>query len=183
MRRTQERAVRCLMDALPRLDPPGKRAEIPFENGRMANEAGEPVELIMFEAGNHNCMNLTYRHRPKSPGWMAVQLRVGRAKRGGGRTRKLVPAARRPLVGLARTGAGPVDPRTTSCGASRTILSGVSSWDMRSRSSSAACVPRSWCGMRTVVSGGLNLSMNGMSLKPTTDTSSGQLSPSRWRAV
>ena len=49
---------------------------IPPENAeQLGSEAGGPVELLMFEEGNHNCMNLTYRHRPKSADWMAVQLR------------------------------------------------------------------------------------------------------------
>ncbi len=49
---------------------------IPPENAELlASEAGGPVELLMFEEGNHNCMNLTYRHRPKSADWMAAQLR------------------------------------------------------------------------------------------------------------
>ena len=48
---------------------------IPPENAELlASEAGGPVELLMFEEGNHNCMNLTYRHRPKSADWMAAQL-------------------------------------------------------------------------------------------------------------
>jgi dipeptidyl aminopeptidase/acylaminoacyl peptidase len=48
---------------------------IPPENAElMAEQAGGPVELLMFEEGNHNCMNLTYRHRPKSADWMAAQL-------------------------------------------------------------------------------------------------------------
>ena len=49
---------------------------IPPENAEiLARETAGPVELLMFEEGNHNCMNLTYRHRPKSADWMAVQLR------------------------------------------------------------------------------------------------------------
>jgi dipeptidyl aminopeptidase/acylaminoacyl peptidase len=48
---------------------------IPPENAELlAKEAGGPVELLMFEEGNHNCMNLTYRHRPRSADWMAAQL-------------------------------------------------------------------------------------------------------------
>lgn len=35
MRRAHEAAVRCLNRALPYLDPPGERVEIPFEHGRM----------------------------------------------------------------------------------------------------------------------------------------------------
>ena len=31
MRAAHRRAVRCLDDALPHLDPPGERVEIPFE--------------------------------------------------------------------------------------------------------------------------------------------------------
>ena len=48
---------------------------IPPDNAeRLAKQAGGPVELLMFEEGNHNCMNMTYRHRPKSADWMAAQL-------------------------------------------------------------------------------------------------------------
>jgi dipeptidyl aminopeptidase/acylaminoacyl peptidase len=48
---------------------------IPPENAEwLAKEVAGPVELLMFENGNHNCMNLTYRHRPKSADWMAAQL-------------------------------------------------------------------------------------------------------------
>jgi dipeptidyl aminopeptidase/acylaminoacyl peptidase len=48
---------------------------VPPENAeQLAKEAGGPVELLMFEEGDHNCMNLTYRHRPKSADWMAAQL-------------------------------------------------------------------------------------------------------------
>jgi 2,6-dihydroxypseudooxynicotine hydrolase len=35
MRAAHEQAVRCLTDALPYLDPPGRRVEIPFEGSRM----------------------------------------------------------------------------------------------------------------------------------------------------
>ena len=35
MRQAHASAVRCLMQALPYLDPPGERIEIPFENGRI----------------------------------------------------------------------------------------------------------------------------------------------------
>ncbi len=34
MRRTHERAVRCLMDALPHLDPPGRRSGDPLRERR-----------------------------------------------------------------------------------------------------------------------------------------------------
>jgi dipeptidyl aminopeptidase/acylaminoacyl peptidase len=36
MRAAHEQAVRCLTDALPYLDPPGRRVEIPFDGSRMA---------------------------------------------------------------------------------------------------------------------------------------------------
>jgi hypothetical protein len=35
MRAAHQRAVRCLTDALPYLDPPGRRVEIPFEGSRL----------------------------------------------------------------------------------------------------------------------------------------------------
>ena len=46
----------------------------PHNAEELAREARGPVELLMFEDGNHNCMNLTYRHRPMSADWMAAQL-------------------------------------------------------------------------------------------------------------
>ncbi|MGB6455301.1 MAG: alpha/beta hydrolase [Streptosporangiaceae bacterium] len=36
MRTAHEQAIRCLTDALPYLDPPGRRVEIPFEGSRLA---------------------------------------------------------------------------------------------------------------------------------------------------
>ena len=66
----------------------------------------------------------------------------------------------------------------TSCtGSTTSSRGGRPSPARRSSRSSAALRPISSCGMRTVVSGGLNLSANGMSLKPTMDMSSGQLRP------
>src|SRR5215469_6897815 len=37
MRTAHQRAVRCLTDALPYLDPPGRRVEIPFEGSRLVS--------------------------------------------------------------------------------------------------------------------------------------------------
>ena len=42
MREAHGRAVRCLTDALPYLDPPGRRAEIPFEGSHLAGILREP---------------------------------------------------------------------------------------------------------------------------------------------
>jgi 2,6-dihydroxypseudooxynicotine hydrolase len=42
MRAAHGRAVRCLTDALPYLEPPGRRLEIPFEGSRMAAVLREP---------------------------------------------------------------------------------------------------------------------------------------------
>jgi 2,6-dihydroxypseudooxynicotine hydrolase len=42
----------------------------------IAAHAGGPTELLLFEDGNHNCMNITYKHRPYSADWMADMLRV-----------------------------------------------------------------------------------------------------------
>ena len=43
MRITHQRAVTCLMDALPFLDPPGRRVEIPFEGSRMVGVLRAPL--------------------------------------------------------------------------------------------------------------------------------------------
>ncbi len=43
MRAAHERAVRCLDDALPYLDPPGRRIEIPFEGSRMVGILRRPA--------------------------------------------------------------------------------------------------------------------------------------------
>ena len=40
----------------------------------LAEHAGGPVELLMFEKGNHNCTNMSYQHRPRSADWMAARL-------------------------------------------------------------------------------------------------------------
>ena len=42
MRAAHERAVTCLTDALPYLDPPGRRVEIPFGNGRIVGILRKP---------------------------------------------------------------------------------------------------------------------------------------------
>jgi dipeptidyl aminopeptidase/acylaminoacyl peptidase len=64
--------------AVPLLIVAGRKDRlIPAENAELlARETGGPVELLMFEEGNHNCMNLTYRHRPRSADWMASQLQA-----------------------------------------------------------------------------------------------------------
>ena len=36
-------AVRCLSDALPHLDPPGERVEIPFDGGVLAGDLRRPA--------------------------------------------------------------------------------------------------------------------------------------------
>lgn len=41
---------------------------------RLAAEASGPVDLVMFEDGNHVCNNVVYRHRMRSADWMARQL-------------------------------------------------------------------------------------------------------------
>jgi 2,6-dihydroxypseudooxynicotine hydrolase len=58
MRAAHMRAVGCLTDALPLLDPPGRRVEIPFDGSRMvgilrlpAQEPGEPRPLMIMIPG------------------------------------------------------------------------------------------------------------------------------------
>lgn len=41
---------------------------------RLADEVAGPVELLMFDDGNHVCTNISYRHRNRSADWMAAQL-------------------------------------------------------------------------------------------------------------
>jgi dipeptidyl aminopeptidase/acylaminoacyl peptidase len=43
MRVAHERATRCLTDALPYLDPPGRRVEIPFEGSRIVGVLRQPA--------------------------------------------------------------------------------------------------------------------------------------------
>lgn len=56
MRAAHLRAVSCLTDALPHLDPPGRRVEIPFENTRLAGvlrlpRASGPHPLVVLIPG------------------------------------------------------------------------------------------------------------------------------------
>lgn len=44
MRSAHERAVRCLNDALPHLDPPGERHEIPFEGSALVGVLRKPAQ-------------------------------------------------------------------------------------------------------------------------------------------
>ena len=76
-----------------------------------------------------------------------------------------------------------VEARTTRVGSNSRVCGVAAGSSIRSSSSSAARAPIRACGIRTVVSGGANRSANGMSLKPITDTSSGQRSPSSASAV
>ena len=57
MRRAHSSAVRCLSDALPHLDPPGSRHEIPFEGTslagvlRLPNNGSQPAPAVVLIAG------------------------------------------------------------------------------------------------------------------------------------
>ena len=57
MRAAHERAVRCLTDALPHLDPPGERIEIPFDGGvlpgilRRPRAAAGPSAVVVMISG------------------------------------------------------------------------------------------------------------------------------------
>lgn len=49
---------------------------IPWQQAdRLAREAGGPVEMLMFDDGNHVCTNIPYRHRFRTADWVAEQLR------------------------------------------------------------------------------------------------------------
>ncbi|MGH9075083.1 MAG: alpha/beta hydrolase family protein, partial [Acidimicrobiales bacterium] len=51
---------------------------IPWSHAvRLAEEVSGPVELLMFDDGNHVCTNIPYRHRLHSADWMAERLGVG----------------------------------------------------------------------------------------------------------
>ena len=49
LRAAHARAVRCLDDALPHLDPPGERVEIPFEGSKMVGV--RPTEQLFLDGG------------------------------------------------------------------------------------------------------------------------------------
>jgi 2,6-dihydroxypseudooxynicotine hydrolase len=46
----------------------------PHDAERVAQELGGPVDLWMFEEGNHVCNNIPYKHRPQMADWMRRQL-------------------------------------------------------------------------------------------------------------
>jgi len=50
---------------------------IPWEDAtRLAAEASGPVDLLLFDEGNHGCTNIAYRHRPYAADWMAAKLKA-----------------------------------------------------------------------------------------------------------
>src|SRR6476469_9578825 len=78
------------------------------------------------------------------------------------------------VVGMFRP---PQESRTISSTGSSGVRSGTGSPAMLRRSNSTACRPVSASGMRTVLSGGVRNSANGMSSQLTTATSAGTLRP------
>jgi len=70
-----------------------------------------------------------------------------------------------------------VEPLITSSGATNWISAGLAGSAIFSRRSRAVLAPSSFCEIRIVVSGGENRSVYGMSLNPTTETSSGHDRP------
>jgi pimeloyl-ACP methyl ester carboxylesterase len=46
----------------------------PADAERVARELGGPVDLWMFDDGNHVCNNIPYKHRPQMADWMRRQL-------------------------------------------------------------------------------------------------------------
>lgn len=46
----------------------------PQDAERLARELGGPVDLWMFDDGNHVCNNIPYKHRPQMADWMRRQL-------------------------------------------------------------------------------------------------------------
>ena len=53
MRAAHARAVACLTDALPHLDPPGRRLEIPFEGSRLVGVLRVPAQTAALRPGPH----------------------------------------------------------------------------------------------------------------------------------
>ncbi len=53
MRAAHARAVACLTDALPHLDPPGRRLEIPFEHSRLVGVLRVPAQTAALRPGPH----------------------------------------------------------------------------------------------------------------------------------
>ncbi len=48
----------------------------PHDAERVAQELGGPVDLWMFDDGNHVCNNIPYKHRPQMADWMRERLSV-----------------------------------------------------------------------------------------------------------
>jgi 2,6-dihydroxypseudooxynicotine hydrolase len=46
----------------------------PHDAERLARELAGPVDLWMFDDGNHVCNNIPYKHRPQMADWMRRQL-------------------------------------------------------------------------------------------------------------
>jgi dipeptidyl aminopeptidase/acylaminoacyl peptidase len=46
----------------------------PHDAEQVAQEIGGPVDLWMFDDGNHVCNNIPYKHRPQMADWMRRQL-------------------------------------------------------------------------------------------------------------
>jgi dipeptidyl aminopeptidase/acylaminoacyl peptidase len=56
MRAAHAKAVRCLTDALPYLDPPGRRVEIPFDGSAIVGVLREPRDSVTNGGGPHPVM-------------------------------------------------------------------------------------------------------------------------------
>jgi dienelactone hydrolase len=54
----------------------GRRDRVipPADAERLAREVSGPVDLWLFDAGNHVCNNITYLHRPQQADWMRQRL-------------------------------------------------------------------------------------------------------------
>lgn len=50
------------------------RVVAPLDAERLAREVRGPVDLWMFEDGNHVCNNIPYKHRPQQADWMRARL-------------------------------------------------------------------------------------------------------------
>jgi 2,6-dihydroxypseudooxynicotine hydrolase len=50
------------------------RVTPPHDAERVAQEVGGPVDLWMFDEGNHVCNNIPYKHRPQMADWMRRRL-------------------------------------------------------------------------------------------------------------
>ena len=97
MRHTHGRAVSCFMDALPHLDPPGRRIEVPLDNGRMigvlrAPRSAGPHPVVILVPGLDSAKEELRPNKTAVPRPRSGHICRGRARAGRGRVRPADPA-------------------------------------------------------------------------------------------